>query len=104
MRSYLVETLQGLQNNAIAQTKLLYRMDPLNPVNPHRYIDGHPHTLLLIRTEGGAVLGAYSEGAFRPKAISNHRGLILALTQRRAFHNVRKAIIYDENEIIFGNC
>ena len=47
---YLIETLQMHQRTAIAKTRQLYRMDLLNPTSMHRYIDGHPHLLLLIRT------------------------------------------------------
>ncbi len=78
-------------------------MDSLNPTNLHRYIDGHSHILVLIRTDIGQLIGAYSEGAFKSKVMSNKRGMLLNLTSGRVFHNTKKAIIYDETDIIFGN-
>ena len=78
-------------------------MDPLNPTNAHRYIDGISNIVILIRTDIGQLLAAYSEGCFKSKVMSNKRGILMNLTAGRAFHNTKKAIIYDETDIIFGN-
>jgi hypothetical protein len=78
-------------------------MDYYNTVNIHKYIDGLPHLLLLIRTEHGQAIAAYSQGAFKPKTISNRDGLLINLNSQKVFPNSRKAIVYDEVEVIFGN-
>ena len=70
-------------------------MDQYNTTNVHKYIDDHPHLMLLIRTEHDQLIGAYSEGCFKPKIISNHKGIIFALQAQRFFNNIRKSIIYD---------
>jgi hypothetical protein len=102
-RYFLVDLLQSHERNAIHQTKLLYRWDPLNNTNFHRYIDGFQNILLLVRTTNDCLIGAYSESAFKPKTISNLRGLLISFAGHLCFKNVKKAIIYDENDIIFGN-
>lgn len=94
-RLFLVETLQNLLKNIIVRTRLVCRMDPINPTNMHRYIDGLSNIVILIRTDIGQLIGAYSEGCFKSKAISNKRGILMNLTSGRAFHNTKKAIIYD---------
>lgn len=78
-------------------------MDYYNTTNIHRYIDGLPHLLFLIRTENGQIIAAYSQGAFKAKTLSNRDGLLINLNNHKVFANTRKAIVYDEVEVIFGN-
>jgi hypothetical protein len=78
-------------------------MDYYNTTNIHRYIDGLPHILFIIRTENGQIIAAYSQGAFKAKTLSNRDGLLINLNNRKVFTNSRKAIVYDEVEVIFGN-
>lgn len=66
-----------------------------NTTNIHRYIDGIPHLLILIKTDHGQMIAAYSEGAFKTKTISNKDGLLINITNARVFSNTKKAIIYD---------
>lgn len=49
------------------------------------------------------MIAAYTEGAFKPKTISNRDGLLINMNKQKAFVNTKKAIVYDENEVIFGN-
>lgn len=102
-RRFLVQTLQRHNKNAIVRTKFIYKMDYYNTTNIHRYIDGLPHLLFLIRVENGQVIAAYSQGAFKAKTISNRDGLLINLNNQKVFTNSRKAIVYDEVEVIFGN-
>lgn len=78
-------------------------MDHYNTTNIHKYVDGIPHLALIIRTDHGELIAAYSEGAFKAKAISNRDGLLINLTNQKVFVNTKKAIVYDETELIFGN-
>lgn len=39
---------------------MLYRYDPLNRVNIHKYIDGHRHIVLAAKTIYGKSVAAYS--------------------------------------------
>lgn len=102
-RYFLVSTLQKHHKNIINWTRLLYRWDPYNLVSIHRYIDGHPHLLLLIKTEKGQHIAAYSKGPFKHRSISNQSGLLISLTNSLAFQNIKKSIVYDDCEVIFGN-
>lgn len=70
-------------------------MDLYNTTNIHRYIDGIPHLLILIKTDHGQLIAAYSEGAFKAKTISNKDGMLINITSTRVFNNTKKAIIYD---------
>ena len=85
------------------RSKFIYKMDNYNTANIHRYIDGLPHLLFLIYTENGQTIAAYSQGAFKAKTLSNRDGLLINLNNRKIFVNSRKAIVYDEVEVIFGN-
>lgn len=46
--------------NAINHTRLLYRWDPFNTANVHKYIDGVPNIVVVIRTEANHLIGAFS--------------------------------------------
>ena len=102
-RYYLVSTIQKFRKNIIQKTKLLYRWDKLNEVNIHRYIDNNSNILLLIKTTKNTLLAAYSQSGFKEKVLSNQPGLLISLTNQQIFKNTKKAVIYDEHEVIFGN-
>ena len=102
-RYYLVSTIQKFRKNIIQKTKLLYRWDKLNEVNIHRYIDNNSNILLLIKTTKNTLLAAYSQSGFKEKVLSNQPGLLISLTNQQIFKNTKKAVIYDEHQVIFGN-
>lgn len=102
-RYFLVCVLQQQQKAMISRSRLLYKWDHINNANMHRYIDGHPHLMILIKTEKGFYIGAYSHGAFRHRSISNQFGLLISFNNQLVFRNIKKSIVYDENEVIFGN-
>lgn len=95
--------LQKFKKNLISRTKLLYKWDLFNNANIHQYIDGHSNIVMLVKTENNWCLGAYSQAAFKPNSITNQTGLLISFHNHLIFSNTKKAIIYDENEIIFGN-
>ena len=95
--------LQKFRKNIIQKTKLLYRWDKFNEVNIHKYIDNRPNIILLIKTDQKACLGAYSQSGFKEKVLSNQPGLLVSLNNQQIFKNTKKAVIYDEHEVIFGN-
>lgn len=60
----------------------------------------------MLKLTNGNYLAAFSEGPFYPKMVSKYEGLIISLTNRKAFSTLvknEKAIVYDEFFIIFGN-
>jgi hypothetical protein len=59
-RYFMIDFVQNHQKNAIVRSRLLYKMDLFNTANIQRYIDGIPHLIILIRTEHGQIIAAYS--------------------------------------------
>ena len=92
-----------MNRHLIGSTKLLYRWDRYNKTNIHHYIDGHAPIAMLIRTDKGQCIAAYSQGGFKPHVISNQPGLLMSLTNGVTFKNIKKSLIYDNEEVIFGN-
>ncbi len=58
-RQYLIDTLTNLIG-PISRTNLLYRYDPFNKTNPHKYIDKHRHLVVILKTLYGRYIAAYS--------------------------------------------
>ena len=105
-REYLTELLERKARGRIKATKLLYRYDPLNKNNFHRYFDSIEHVVIVVRLANGFVMGAWSQGSFVHKVPSKKDGLLFSLTNRKAFELLQantRAITYDEYYIIFGN-
>jgi len=84
-------------------SKILYRMDLLNPTNFHKYIDNKPNLLLVALLKNGYNVAAFSEEAVSEKMEYNKKGLILSLTNRKSFRCFKRAATYDHSFIIFGN-
>jgi hypothetical protein len=62
--------------------------------------------VLIVRTQNDFIFGGWTEGGFIPKAKSEKSGLLFSLTNQKCFELSkpnRKAITYDEFNIIFGN-
>ena len=70
----------------IKSTKFLYRHDPLNKNNCHKYVDNHPHILVVARLTNGRIMAAFSEDPISPDVAATQNGLLLSLTDRRTFH------------------
>jgi len=52
--------LSNKLNNNIKNTQLLYKFDPYNKTNFHRYIDDKKHIVIIIRSTQNYIFGAYS--------------------------------------------
>lgn len=102
-RLFLIEKLTSYLG-PIKKTKLLYRLDPYNKVNFHRYVDKHRHIILIIKTIYGKLIAGYSAEAFDPNGIKRGFGLIISLWARKTFEvKDKRAIVYDDYYLIFGN-
>lgn len=105
-KEFLLQILEKRLRCKIAKTRLLYKYDPLNKTNWHRYIDNRDNLVLVVKLANGNAVAAWSEGPFYPRMTSDKDGLIISLTNRRAFEPLKaniKAITYDEFYLIFGN-
>jgi hypothetical protein len=88
----------------IKKTRLLYRADPYNRTNFHKYIDKHRHIVFICKTIYGKLIAGYSEEAFDPNGIKRGYGMILSLWAKKVFEiKEKKAIAYDDYFGIFGN-
>jgi hypothetical protein len=90
----------------IYDTRLIYKYDPINPNNLHKYVDNNSQLVLVIRLVNGFCFAGYYQGAFRPGHPSDKQGLIISLTSQKYFTTTernKKATVYDEYYIIFGN-
>jgi hypothetical protein len=102
-RFFLVSFLQKLRKKLITRSRLLYKWDKMNNINIHRYVDGHSNLVLLLKTDKNKHIAAYTQAAFKPNVLSNQLGVLISLDNQLTFRNAKKAIIYDEDELIFGN-
>jgi hypothetical protein len=87
----------------IRSAKTLYRYDPFNKTNFHRYFDNQPNILLIVKTKLGMLLGAFSSDQFSKTTRPTQMGIIFSLTNRKVFKSNQKPIVYDDQIIIFGN-
>lgn len=89
----------------IKKTKLIYRLDPLNRVNFHKYIDNHMHIVLVAKTIYGRVIAAYSEECFTSKGTKKGDALLMALWNQKVYEikKTAKGVTYDDYFMIFGN-
>ena len=105
-KEYLTNILQQKTGLRISKTKLIYRFDRFSKSNFHQYFDHKEQIVLIIRTIDDFIFGGWSEGGFIPKKKSDKSGLLFSLTNKQCFELSqpnRKAITYDEFNIIFGN-
>lgn len=58
-----MELINKIQQNLglLKRTRLIYRFEPLNKVNFHKYIDDHNHIVLVVKTIFGKMVAGYSE-------------------------------------------
>jgi len=98
--------LENRIRGKIKATKLVYAFDSLNKSNFHKYIDNKVQIVVLVKLINGYIVGAWSEGSFQPKMVSEKDGLIFSLTNRKIFEPLernRRAVAYDDYFLIFGN-
>ena len=69
----------------IVATRLIYQYDVLNRMNFHKYIDNKEQLVIVIKLVNGNVLGAWTEGSFFSKMVSEKDGVIFSFTNRKVF-------------------
>lgn len=104
--------IEDYTKKPIISSRLLYKHDPLNATNIHKYIDEKPGLLCVARTKNAVVAGFYP-GALRDRAILNEGGLIISVTNNKSYRLMEKAnendtkvykgMVYDPYFVIFGN-
>jgi hypothetical protein len=93
-------------NYRIVKTRLIYKFDGINSASFHNYIDNIKNLAVIIKMKNGTYLSAFTEDSFAPQKKSEGKGLIISLTNKEVFNlqeNNRKAILYDDYYLIFGN-
>jgi hypothetical protein len=103
-RLYLIESLTNFLG-PIKRTHLLYRFDPLNRTNPHRYIDQQKDIVLIAKTIYGRYIAGYSKEMITSTGCKTGFGLLLSLWRKMTFEvqKGKRAVTYDDFYIIFGN-
>lgn len=103
-RFYLIESLIKFVG-PIKKTHLLYRYDPLNKTNPHRYIDNQKNIILIAKTIYGKYIAAFSGEKIASTGCSAGLGLLISIWNRMTFETLKnkRPVTYDEFFIIFGN-
>jgi hypothetical protein len=94
-----------LKKKKPTSSKLLCRLDPLNKINFHKYLDRHPNILALAQLRNGLIVAGFSSDPFIPQTRGTN-GLIISVTNEVVFNlksNSKQATIYDEFFLIFGN-
>ena len=85
----------------------MYKYDPLNKVNFHKYIDNYKHIVLIAKTIYGKTIAGYSEACFNSKATTVGNAFVMALWNKKIYHvnhgGKARGIIYDDFFLIFGN-
>ncbi len=81
----MTETIQNKRNLKIQKTKLIFRDDPLNKINFHRYIDGISNLVVIVKTKKGFYIAGYTEGEFNPEKPSSGDGLLISLNNKKFF-------------------
>lgn len=95
----------------IYKMKLLYKMDTLSKINPYAYITGKSNILVCIKTEKGAIIGAFSQTAFEKqiKYKENDAAFLFKLDNKTGVFKTydlivgKRSIKEDTKYIIFGN-
>lgn len=103
---FLKSSIEELMGFRIADTRLVYRFDPENKVNLHRYIDEKEQLVVVLKLSSFKYIAAYAEGFFKPKTPSRGEGMLVSLSNRECYYlseKSRKATVYDDYFLIFGN-
>lgn len=104
-KEFLKEQIEEYTGSSIQYTSLLYRFDPLNTTNCHKYIDNHRHICLIVKLRNNRVVAGYSVAPIIEGVAALEGGLILSLTEKRAFKAIpnKRSVTYDAFFLIFGN-
>lgn len=60
MKSFIVDAVQNQVGRKIKNTLLLYKYDKLNKQTFHTYIYGYPNLFLIIKTQEGRYIAAFT--------------------------------------------
>lgn len=90
-------------------TRLLFRFDPLNSTNFHRYIDQKENLLLVVELQNGYKIGGYCRGALeRGKPNMSGKGFLFSLSPnvsylpKKEVRDKQALVTYDDYFLIFG--
>lgn len=86
-------------------TRLLYRYDPENKTNYHKYIDAHPDFCVTIKLKNGRLIAGYSQAPLIEGKAAIGGGLILSLNEKKSFKLLegKRPVTFDAFFLIFGN-
>lgn len=96
----------------IAKSKLLYKFDPLNQTNVHKYIDDIQSLLCIIKTKCATIAGYYPGALTEKETTLDKGGLIVSVDNNQSYRlqerknatdRVYRGMVYDKYFIIFGN-
>ena len=90
------------------ESKLVYKYDPLNPVNFHNYFDRVENLIVLVKISNGTIIGGFSvypvdqERIYRPG-----KGFLFSVTGKKVYQmraQPRHPVVgYDNYFFLFGN-
>ena len=83
---------------------MIFKLDPLNPTNFHKYIDNIENLLVVVQTKN-TIIGAFYAGCFGEKEPSKKDAFLFSLSENETYpcKKPEKAISYDKYFLIFGN-
>ena len=82
-RKFLVKCIEDVEKRSIRITRLLFRFDPLTETkNFHKFIDGRPQWVLLIKLTNNYMIAGYSNLALLPGLVNQGPGFLASLTNR----------------------
>lgn len=61
---FLLDEIKKIKKLSIKKTKLIFRLEKINPLNPHEFIDNIPNILILIELTNKKVLAAFTQLPF----------------------------------------
>lgn len=105
---WMIETLQQFMNEVPVSTRFLYKFDPSNRINFHKYIDGVPNLLLIVHLSNGTKIGGFAVDPQVEDIVHRPgKGFIFSLTDRKVYHMKREPRLpmttYDIYYFVIGN-
>jgi hypothetical protein len=104
-----LENYSEIRSKCKAST-LIYRYDPLNPTNIHKYIDGKERLISFVKLTNGTVIGGFTIYPYeqeKNEAAGRGKGFLFSLTLEKVFKqkiDARQGVTtYDNFYYIFGN-
>lgn len=107
-REFLVKEIGQFLKEESFQSKLIYRFDPLNSTNFHRYFDNKENLLILVLLKNGSVLGGFTCFPYSSSHVQRPgKGLLINLNYEMCYkvrENPRLPVTsYDQYFFILGN-